>query len=218
MRVPRVYRNDDNSDSTYINLGEIEFNKPSYVFFNPKERVKFVKTVEHIIRSSFEYKEFISYLRENIGMNFCSFYNNISKDDIKKIGIEIHHEPFTLFDIVNIVVEKWLADEKPLDPIDIADEVMLLHYAGKVGLIPLSITVHELVHLGKVFIPLQALDNGFINFFEEYKTYIPEQLREILHTKINLSKSFNMANNSILNRKYIYINNEGYDNIPERLD
>lgn len=218
MRVPKIERYIEPKEVEYINLPTIEFTKPHYVFFTPKDRVKFVKRVESICRGSFEYKEFVGYLVDNIGMNFCSAFNNISKDTIKKIGIEIHHEPFTLFDIVNIVVEKWLQLEKPLDPIGISEEVMRLHYEGKIGLIPLSLTVHELVHAGRVFIPLQSLDNGFMKFFEEYKQYIPEQIRDILKIKINLSKKFVMEDNAVLKRKYVYINNEGYNSTPERLE
>lgn len=218
MRIPKIDRKIEVRDKEYIHLKEVEFVKPKYIFFNEKGKIKFIKKVEKIIRSSLEYREFTSYLSSNVGMSFCSFFNNVNKDLGRKIKIEIHHEPFTLFDIVSIVVEKYLVEELPLNPFIVAEEVMKLHYQGRVGLIPLSITVHELVHSGKIFIPIQYLDSGFMKFFEEYKYYINDQMKELLSQKIMLSKNFNLEDNNVLKRKFIYLVNEGYNSTPERLE
>jgi hypothetical protein len=97
------------------------------------------------------------------------FYNNVSKDKAKRVSIEIHHIPFTMYDIVATVLRKYEEEEIPIDPYAIAEEVVALHYKGMVSLVPLSTTVHELYHRGDVFIPLQYVDKGFVLFYQAYK-------------------------------------------------
>lgn len=219
MRIPKIYKYAGNSEKETIVLPELEgLQRTEYVFFSNKDKVKFIKKLERICRSSLEYKEFISYLINNVGMEFCSFFNNVNMDLGKRIKIEIHHEPFTLFDIASIVLEKFIATGQEINPIKISEEIMRLHYEGKVGLIPLSITAHQLVHDGKLFIPLQYLDQGFLRFFKEYKQYIPANspLADLLRMKIELSKTTKPDVNGVLNKKYIYINNK-YESSPTRI-
>ena len=47
----------------------------------------------------------IQYLRNNYAMDECSFIK-VSNKDTFNIKIEIHHYPFTLYDIVLIVYRK----------------------------------------------------------------------------------------------------------------
>lgn len=219
MRIPKIYKYACNSEKETIVLPELEeLHRTEYVFFSDKDKVKFIKKIERICRNSLEYREFIAYLVDNVGMNFCSFFNNVNMDLAKRVKIEIHHEPFTLFDIASIVLEKWITLNKDINPLKISEEIMQLHYMGKVGLIPLSITAHQLVHDGKLFIPLQYLDQGFLKFFKEYKDYIPQNspLGDILKMKIELSKTTKPDVNGILNKKYIYIDNK-YDSAPDRI-
>lgn len=215
MRIPKISNYSSISDKETLFIPETEFDKPSYIMYNEKTRSKFIKSVEKIIRSSLEYREFISYLRTELGMNFCMFFNNVSRDDIKNIGIEIHHIPFSLFDIVNIVLRKYETEELTIDPLVIADEVMRLHYEGKVGLVPLSITVHELYHRGDLFIPLQYVDKGFILFYQEYKDYMKEY-EEMLKRLIVMSRNFNLNENTILKKHLIYLDPEGYNQVPQQ--
>lgn len=215
MRIPKISNYSSISDKETLFIPETEFDKPSYIMYNEKTRSKFIKSVEKIIRSSLEYREFISYLRAELGMNFCMFFNNVSRDDIKNIGIEIHHIPFSLFDIVNIVLRKYETEELIIDPLVIADEVMRLHYEGKVGLVPLSVTVHELYHRGDLFIPLQYVDKGFILFYQEYKDYMKEY-EEMLKRLIVMSRNFNLNENTILKKHLIYLDPEGYNQVPQQ--
>ena len=220
MIVPKIYNYNGEVAKEVVQLPTIEFTRPKYIFLNDKDKDKFIKMVEKIVRSSFEYKEYIDYLKNVVGMKVCSFYSNLDKDDksFAAISIEIHHEPLTLYYIVSIIVEKFLEEDMEMNPFLVADECLKIHFMGKVGLIPLSVTVHELVHKGKVFIPLQYLDNGFMNFYEDYKPYINDKIKEVLKEKIIMSKKFNLKENEILNKKFIYLENEGYDNIPNYIE
>lgn len=182
-----------------------------------RDKVKLIKTIERVVRGSQEYKQYVAFLRKEIDMTMCSYFTNISKKDGAKVSIEIHHEPFTLFDITQIVLERWIQEGEKLNPILIAEEVMKLHYQGKVGLIPLSLTVHDLVHMGKIFIPLQNVYGDFISFLEEYEPYISQDLQDILEIKLQMSRDADAQDQSILEKKYIYLEVDGMT-FPQPLD
>ena len=218
MRIPYIEPYKETSPEENIFLPKCNLERPTLMLTTDTDRVKYIKYIEKLIRTSYEYKEYIKYLTEICEMNFCSVFESISKENIKKLKIEIHHEPFTLYDIVNIVLRRFINKNRDINEYDIADEILQLHFRGMVGLIPVSYTVHQLIHVGKIFIPLQYLDEGFMKFYEFYKREISEsELEALLLKKLSLSKTFNFKSNSVLHKKYIYINNEGYDNIPEEL-
>lgn len=214
MRIPKLDKYNDEIDKEEYELPELLLERRKYNLDNDKDRFKFITNIEKLCRQSLEYKTLIEYLKLNKGMNFCSFFHKVTKKNFGKtrISVEIHHEPFTLYDIVAIVLAKRQADELPLDMHEIAEEVMRLHYSGKVGLIPLSTTVHQLVHSGKFFIPLQYLDDGYNKFYQEYYNYIKKMdgINEMMEAKMRLSAEY--ADNpdkflSILKKKYIYVLN-----------
>lgn len=209
MRLPKIENYKNDQMIVRHKIQELPHIERNIVLMSEKDKIKLIKTIERIVRSSQEYKHFIAFLRKEVDMTMCSFFNNISNKDSKKVSIEIHHEPFTLFDITQIVLEKWIAENKKINPILIAEEVMKLHYQNKVGLIPLSITVHELVHSGKLFIPLQNVYGDFISFFEEYEPYISNDLKDILQIKLKMSKELENMDMSILEKKYVYLEIDG---------
>lgn len=209
MRIPKIenYKNENIID--IVEIKEVPEVKRQILLMNDKDKIKFIKRVERVVRSSQEYKDYIQYLRNEIDMTSCSFFHNINNKESRKISIEIHHEPFSLFDITQIVVEKWIHNDIPLNPLLIAEEVLKLHYQGKVGLIPLSVTVHELLHDGKIFIPLQNVYGDFISFLEEYDQYITQDLKSMLECKLRMSKEINTLDLSILEKKYVYLQIDG---------
>lgn len=117
--------------------------------------VKYVKSVERIIRSSMEYRRYIQTIRREFDINSCKFYNNIDTTEIE-ISLEMHHYPASLFDIVYAIREarREIKPIKAYETFSIAHDVMKLHYEGKIGLVPLTKTSHELAHSGALFIPL----------------------------------------------------------------
>jgi hypothetical protein len=180
---------------------------------NERQRDKLVKTIEKYIRSSLEYRDFIKYLREFINMNQCEFFHNFSGKS-KKGMIEIHHEPFDLYSLTSIVMRKQEKEMGYIDELVVADEVMSLHYRGLVGLIPLSITAHELVHDGKLAVPLNNVYGKFVEFTRDYYEYIDDALIMMLGEKITLTKNLSRADLSILNVRYIYTEVDGF-RLPE---
>ena len=179
-----------------------------------KDKVKFIKRCEKIIRSSLEYRSYIDFLKEYVDMNRCAFFKNVSNEDAKRVKIEIHHEPFTLYDYVAIVVDKYLSEGLPLNDLTISDEVMELHYNNLVGLIPLSKTIHEIIHnSNKIVIPLNMVYGDYAAFLasSEYEPYV-EELYDKLESKINATKNLTKDNFDALTKQFTYIEMDG---IPE---
>lgn len=191
--------------------------KPIYSFRNDKDKVRFIKHVEAIVRRTDEYREYIQFIKKYMDMDRCIILKGISKSGNKRYSIELHHEPFTLFDIVAVVLEKYETLGMTIDPFDIADEVMLLHFDEKVGLVPLSKTMHQLVHDDKIFIPLQYIYHSYDKFYNEYQEYIEklEKLKDKIEMKVNLSlKCEGNILTDILDPEFVYIEVDGF-NFPQ---
>ena len=225
MRLPKIQQYDKNITKEIVEINDLTFEPKFYDLGKDKDKFKFITTVEKLCRTSMEYYDLINFLRINMGMDFCSFFFFFCKNAYGKtrIKVEIHHEPFTLYDIVAIILNNRLDNNESVDMFDIANEVMECHYEGIVGLLPLSVTVHELVHSGKLFIPLQFIDEGFNIFLNRYYGTIKNMdgLTDMLEAKIRLSKKY--AENpdefiGILKKKYIYVVNDGYDSCPKKLE
>jgi hypothetical protein len=146
------------------------YKEPFYteLFPNEKDFSTFVKAAEKVVRNSKEYKAYIGNLKE-IGLTNCAILNNI---DDEKAEIEFHHYPFTLYDIVSVVIDKRLDNNQPVSTFLVANEVMNLHFQNKVGLVPLSETVHQLVHDGEIFINYNQVFGYFDKFVEDYNKYL----------------------------------------------
>lgn len=179
----------------------------SPIINNEKDRVKYIKRCEKVIRSSMEYRDYILFLKDHVDMDHCAFFQNISSEDTKRVKIEIHHEPFTLFDYVAVVVDKFRSEGLPLNDLMIADEVMELHYNNKVGLIPLSKTIHEVIHnSNKITIPLNMVYGDYASFLSspEYESYV-EDLYDKLEVKLNESKNITQESFDALKKEFTYI-------------
>lgn len=176
-------------------------------FRNEKDKVKFIKRTERIIRASLEYRDYIAFLKEHVNMNRCAFFQNVCSSEGKKIKIEIHHEPFTLYDYVEVVVNKFVDEGRDLNDLLIADEVMKLHYDNLVGLIPLSKTIHQMVHNStKVTIPLNMVYGNYAEFLksEEYGPYT-DALLDKLEEKIEKTKNLSEKDFENLKKQFTYL-------------
>ena len=100
-----------------------------------------------------------------------------------------------------------------MDYFDVSEEVMKVHYQNMVGLIPLSTTVHEIVHDGQLFIPLQAVKGNFVKFFSKYEEDISPDTKAILMAKIKMSKETVVQDSTVLNTRYIYLENPDDDKV-----
>lgn len=146
---------------------------------NDKERIMLIKKIERLVRRSFEYKEFIEYLKNFIDMNSCSFLKNIKRQ--KGVMIEIHHHPLTLYDITETLLTYFERQQTKFDIYDVVDLILIVHFKGIVGLIPLSSTVHTMVHNGSIIIPKDKQFANYEEFINLYGNYMSSEL----HKKLN---------------------------------
>ena len=209
MRVPKTHHYDTSEKITKVHLDKPIVIPRLPVVTNDRQKVKLIKSIETYIRSSLEYKDLIKYLKDYIDMNQCEFFQNF--DGRQKTGLfQIHHEPFDLFSITQIVMNSQEKEFGYINELQVAEEVMRLHYRGLVGLIPLSVTVHELVHDGKIIVPLNCVYGKFVQFVKEYYDYIDDIYIDMLTKKIDQTKNLKAEDMSILSVRYIYTDVDGY--------
>ena len=200
------YKNDRLIEEVNINnLPDVEM---IYNIISEKDKVKTVKTCERMIRSSLEYKDYIKFLKDYIDMTKCSFFGNVKMDHYSKFKVEIHHSPFTLYDITMTILLKHLDYYGEINLFEVCEEVMKLHYQCKVGLIPLSTTVHKLVHEGMLFIPVQNVRGEWLSFYKDYEPYMPQDMKDKLKNIVKFSKE--CQDYSLLETKYTYVDVDGF--------
>lgn len=209
-------RRDRKQKTIEVKLNELP-TRPRPKYSTPKEQKKFIKSIETLIRSSLEYKTYIKFLKDNLDMNRCAVLKNIKSGDGKRYQIEIHHEPFTLFDIVETVINRRLDEGEDINALHVADEIMELHYEGHIGLIPLSVTMHELVHNGRIFIPLQYIYHKYDEFYKEYKDYMNPVLLDKIQAKVDLSLRAEGIVSDVLTPEFVNLKVDGFDfpKVPE---
>lgn len=176
-----------------------------------RDKEKFIKRIEKIVRGSMEYKDYIAYLKEYVDMTHCAIFNNVENAQGSRVRIEIHHEPLTLFDIVQTVVNTHIEEGIPLNDLYLSDEVVELHYTNKVGLIPLSKSIHQIIHnSNELVIPLHLVYGNYKEFLEEYSDYVDDSILDKLERKINETKNIKQDMLDKLNPSYVYVEVDGY--------
>lgn len=135
-------------------------------FYDENVIKRFAKSVEKLIRTSREYNEYIELLRTNCAeLNHDNILHNITNGDV---DLEFHHYPFTLYDIVIIVMNKHVVDGEKFTSFSLAKEIMKLHYEHKIGIVPLTKTMHELAHDGKLFLSTKQIFGDYKKFMRDY--------------------------------------------------
>lgn len=191
------------------------FDQLEYDLNDEKEYKFFVRDVERQVRNSIEYRNLIQYLRTSEGMNTCAFLDNVSNEN-SNMRIEIHHSPLTLFDIVSAVIAKRIQKREPMDIELVCEEVMYLHYSCQVGLIPLSETIHEMVHNSYLFVPTDIVRGNYQKFVASYYDYINPEVLDYLDAAERLTKEDKLVKKQmeLLNSHKIYFNVGGSYTIP----
>ena len=192
------------------------FDEQPYDILDNKDFTHYISDLERIVRNSFEYRQLISYLKNTQGMDVCSFLENVTSRDNTKVKIEIHHSPLTLYDICMGVFKKRQANKEDININAVAEEVMWLHYVGWVGLIPLSETVHDMVHNQYLFIPTDLVRGNYQAFVNSYYNYIDPDTLDALDNAEQATKDYNNKQMEIFNDHKIYINNNGSINLPNK--
>ena len=200
---------DDESEVIIFNEELPKYDGYEFDVFDDKDFDKYIKYIEKIVRNSFEYRKFIEFLLENIGMDKCSFMENVTNAETFKIQIHLHHHPFDLYTITIIVYKRRFEAKESIETEAVAKEVMWVHSNLLIGLIPLCETVHELVHNFYLFIPIDNVLGLVDMFIELYKPWITDEQMNIYNSIVEYSRIYNEeSNKNPLVRKYIYIDHQ----------
>lgn len=140
-----------------------------------KAKMGFIRSIESIIRTSFEYSSYIKYLKTEAHLTTCSILKNIPPEMLKELTLEMHHFPFTLYDITETVLNRYLYNEDDFSRLSIANEVMDLHYMNMIGLVPLSLTTHQLAHSNSIIIDFDHIFGDYQKFVDNYKLFISDE-------------------------------------------
>lgn len=214
--VPKELQRDRKTKRVKIEIDE-KPKRPDYIFKTNKDRVRYIDQVKAIVRKSKEYKDYIKFLRDHLNWNSCAILEKVCKGNGKKYTIEIHHEPFVLHDYVDTELNKMDLEGEYFNPYVVAERVIALHYDGKVGLIPLSKTQHELVGNGKIFIPLQFIYHNYAGYYMENEEYISDNVKEKIEYKIKMSQKCDDYQSNVLVPEFTYVDIDGFmfPQVPE---
>ena len=135
--------------------------------FTDEDMKRFVKAVERLVRSSEEYGQYISYFYNASGATRCSILGNIDMS-IDGMNLELHHCPLTLYDICEIVIAHKFATGAAITSLTIADEIMKIHSMNFIGVVPLSVSAHKLVHAGILRVHWSQVVGNWVQFIREY--------------------------------------------------
>ena len=173
---------------------------------NEKQKEKFIKTVERIIRTSSEYSQYIRYLKTTAMLTQCSVLNKLPEEVTKALTIEMHHCPLTLYDLVDIILTRQLKIGEDFTRISIANDVMVAHYMNQVGIVPMTKTMHHMIHENVNLVNKNDIFGNYEAFAETYSTFLTEEH----HNKIN--RVLRTPDEVIMNtrKKYMEVNPDLY--------
>jgi len=164
----------------------IDYYKDADYFSNLDNFVKFIKDVERSVRRSKYYKQYIAYLKNDLGLDFCQVLSNVKPDsEDAYTKIEMHHGPIlTLFDCVAIVLDHYINTGKKITTFRIAKAIIDEHFELNIQTVNLCETVHEQVHENNVFLNMKMGFGDINTFLNKYSEGI--RYNEELKTKNTL--------------------------------
>lgn len=158
---------------------------------------KTIKKLEQSIRGSYEYKGLFQFLKQNLNVNHCSFYEGYSMAN--GLTIELHHAPFTLFDITEAVVAKFIHDQNYWETFRVVEKVNMLHYEFKIGITPLNPTAHKLVHSGVLPVHPKIILGDWKEFYREYQSFLNDSAKKKYDDTLALESENNINIPKIMN-------------------
>ena len=66
----------------------IKYYKEKIDFYDPQIYINYIKNIEKEIRTSEEYKTYVGYIKNEIGLDYCAIFGNVTAE---KADIEMHH-------------------------------------------------------------------------------------------------------------------------------
>lgn len=177
---------------------------------------KMISYLEKEVRGSYEYKNYINYLKNELDLNKCDIMPDLDINT-NPVSLEFHHYPITLYEIVAVVSTEMLSnldDGESVSSFDIAERVMKEHYENNIGLVPLTSTLHQMAHNKAITIPHNVINGNYFRFMQKYKDYISDDIMDRITENINRSTDENCINENKqkLEKKIMQYNIDYHDN------
>ena len=190
MKIPEIKYSGDASKFIEVEGWEedsLMLYKDNEYFDDTKEYVKFVKDCEQQVRTSPDYKIFISFIKKILGVNFCQVSSSIYDTDAT---VEMHHGPiFTLFDYCSIILNHFLKTGRKIDTPRIADRVLDEHFDINVQVVMLAVTNHEATHNRDLFLHVDQGIGDLTKFIDSYNNAFDDVHKYKVWNYINMCKN-----------------------------
>ena len=171
-------------------------------FYEQKTFDTFIKAVEAEVRGSKEYKHFINYVTDILGINYCQINPEIFKSD--KVTVEMHHGPlFTLYDYCKIVTVTYIKQNKRITTFRITDQVIQEHYDLNVKVVMCTATNHEAIHNRDIFINVNQGIGDMNAFIEKYAFALDDDYKFRLYRYMKLCEENKSFDQGILDTDHI---------------
>lgn len=141
---------------------------------------KTINYIEKEVRSSFEYKKYINYLKSELNLTKCSLLPGIDCSD-GAASLEFHHYPMNLYEISETIGKQMiesLGENEKVSCFEISERVMEEHYKGNIGLIPLTKTLHDMAHNKTIIVPISKVNGNYKAFLKKYNSYIDQDIKD----------------------------------------
>ena len=156
----------------------------------------FIKACERMVRKSDDYNWFLSQIKNTYGLDFCQVCSKLTGKDVT---IEMHHGPiFTLYEIVEVVLQKFIKCGYKINTMRVSDVVLQEHFDLNVQIVMLAVTFHEGVHNKDIFLNLKQGFGDIARFIEKYASYLEDNQKYKIYNYINLCKDNESFDKGIL--------------------
>lgn len=170
--------------------------KPTDYFADSTAYDHFVKACERMVRTSDDYKAFIAWIKDVLGMNFCQVSSKIVDGDAT---IEMHHGPiFTLFDYCSIILNDAIMHNERISTYRISDRVLEEHFALRVQVVMLAKTNHEAITNRDLFLNIRQGIGNVDAFIKRYAHALDDVQKYKIWNYINFSKENETYDTGIL--------------------
>lgn len=160
--------------------------KPTDYFADLTSYTKFVKSVERMVRHSDDYKAFLNWVKNVLGVNFCQVSSNIVEGDAT---VEMHHGPiFTLFDYAAIILNDAIMRGDKISTFRIAQRVIEEHFALRVQVVMLAKTSHEAISNRDLFLNVRQGIGNVDAFIKKYAKALDDEQKYKIWAYLNYSK------------------------------
>lgn len=187
----------DSEMSDYI----LPFDKPQDYFLSYESRQRFIQETKRLVRRSKGYKYFKSQILKRIP------YDQINPNFSEENGctLEMHHGPiFELVEIIDILIDAFLYYGKEVTTMTIADAVLKEHYEGRVQVMILAKTSHEIVTNRQVYINLNQFIGDVKAFMDKYEAFISNDKKREYNDIIMRSEAYNSNDFDMYSTQKIY--------------